>query len=355
MVPDKNSHQSGIGAIFIPTQAPETKPFLLTRTIGDKKTTEILLGYAERRLDRTDIRSIVELHHAMRIGMNLEAKLLNRIRNVETLLQSQLASTLIPTVGPTVQPAPPERSIAQPESIAAKRVAQVLAQSPFCDSRTLVIDIRPVPRSELRSILSDHANSIRRAIENPPELRAHGWGIRTGGAARFVDGNFVQTESHREVVNLYRDGELIVAALIYRHGLAWADKTDSRFHPLAFVEFVTNTLRFFRLVLADMGIKPQTLQVEIRLSNLLGDRTGTSLPAGPISSLGWTSGSKLAPSTEWSRTISLDPTTYEPARAAFLLLREVYVWFGHPEEAIPYTTGIGDNKVVDIEGISAIT
>jgi len=30
--PDKDTHQSGIGVIFIPTQAPETKPFLLTRT-----------------------------------------------------------------------------------------------------------------------------------------------------------------------------------------------------------------------------------------------------------------------------------------------------------------------------------
>jgi hypothetical protein len=67
--PDKNGHQSGIGVVFIPTQAPETKPFLLTRTIGDKKTTEILLGYAERHLDRTDIKSVVELHHAMRTGM----------------------------------------------------------------------------------------------------------------------------------------------------------------------------------------------------------------------------------------------------------------------------------------------
>jgi len=342
--PDKNTQQSGIGVIFIPTQDPETKPFLLTRTIGDKKTTEILLGYAERHLDRTNIKSMVELHHAMRTGMNLEATLLNRITNVETLLQRQLASTPIPTAGSTASPA-----------ITAKRVARILAQPQCSDTRTLVLIIRPVPGSELRSIFSDHPNSIRRAIEDPPELRAHGWGIRTGGPAQFVDGDFVQTESSREVVNLYRDGELIVAARIYRHGLAWADNTDSRFHPLALVEFVTNTLRFFRLVLADMRIEPQALQVEVRLGNLFRDTTGTSLPAGPINNVGWTFGSKLAPSADWWRTISLDPTNYEPARAAFLLLREVYAWFGHPEEAIPYTTATGDEKSVDVAGIAAIT
>jgi hypothetical protein len=340
--PDKDTPQSGMGVIFVPTQNPETKPFLLTRTIGGKKTTEILLGYAERHLDRTDIKSVVELHHAMRTGMNLEATLLNRITNVETLLQRQLATTLIPQLAAT-------------PAVTAKRVVRILAEQQFSDMRTLVIIIRPVPRSELRSIFSDHPNSIRRAIEDPPELRAHGWGIRTGGASRFVDGDFVQTESYREVVNLYRDGELIVAARIDRDSLAWADKTDSRLHPLAFVEFVTNTLRFFHLMLSDMRIEPQGLQIEIRLGNLFRDSNGTSLPAGPINNLGWTHGSKTAPSAEWSRTINVDPSTYDPARTAFLLLREVYVWFGHPEEAIPYTTRAGDEKVVDIAGITAIS
>ena len=46
--PVEATHTHGIGVIFVPTQSPDSKPFLLTRTIGDKKTTEILLGYADR-------------------------------------------------------------------------------------------------------------------------------------------------------------------------------------------------------------------------------------------------------------------------------------------------------------------
>jgi hypothetical protein len=341
--PDKTIPTRGVGVVFIPTQVPETKPFLLTRTIGDKKTTEILLGYAERHLDRTDIRSVVELHHAMRIGMNLEATLLNRITNVETLLQRQLAVTPIPQLGSS-----------DSFAITDGRVARVLARSQFSDTRTLAIMITPAPRSELRSIFSDNPNSIRRAVEDPPELRAHGWGIRTGGAAQFIDGNFIQNESDRKVVNLYRDGELIIAARIDRDFLAWGDKSDSIVHPLAFVEFVTNTLIFYRLVLADMRITPQSLQIEVRLSNLLKDSTGTALPAGPITNLGWTFGSKPAPAAALSRAIAVDASTYDPSRAAFLLLREVYVWFGHPEEEIPYTTGTGDEKVIDISATTAI-
>jgi hypothetical protein len=334
--PDKDTQKNGIGVIFIPTQSPDTKPFLLTRTIGDKKTTETLLGYVERHLDRTDIKSVVELHHAMRTGMNLEATLLNRITNIEALLKRQLLTP-----------------IPRPDST-AKRVGRILAQQQFSDTRTLVIIVSPLPRSELQSIFSDQLNSIRRTIENPPEIRAHGWGIRTGGAAQFIDGDFLQTESYRNVVNLYRDGELIVGARVDRDSLAWADTTDSRFHPLAFVEFVTNTLRFFSLVLMDMFEKPQSLEIEVRLRNLFRDSKKTSLPAGTINNVGLTFGSKQAPAAEWSRTITVDASTYNPQRTAFLFLREVYGWFGHSEEAIPYTIGVGDNKKIDVPTIAMI-
>ena len=66
-------------------------------------------------------------------------------------------------------------------------------------------------------------------------------------------------------------------------------------------------------------------------------------------------GSKQAPAPEWSRTIDIDPSTYNPARLAFRILREIYVWFGHFEEAIPYTIGVRDDKAVDISAIWAIS
>jgi hypothetical protein len=115
--PDGTNLTSGIGLIFIPAQDPAGKPFLITRTIGDKKTTEILVGYVERHIDRTDIGSVVELHHAMRTGMNLETTLLNRITNLEMLLERQIAST-----------PPPQPSLPLPLKITAARVSRALAK-----------------------------------------------------------------------------------------------------------------------------------------------------------------------------------------------------------------------------------
>lgn len=113
--PDATDQARGIGLIFIPNQDPAHRPFLITKTIGDKKTTEILVGYVERSLDRTRIVSVVEVHHAMRTGMNLEATLLNRITNVEALLERQIAAT------PPPQPASPI-----PAAKTAERVARAI-------------------------------------------------------------------------------------------------------------------------------------------------------------------------------------------------------------------------------------
>jgi hypothetical protein len=341
--PDENTPTSGMGLVFIPPQDPATKPFLITRSIGDKKTTEILLGYVERHVDRTDVNSVVELHHALRTGMNLEATLLSRVTNLETLLQRQLAST------PILQQSSPV-----PPAITDARVVRIVAKPQFSDTRTLVIIVTPAPPSELRSIFSDQPNSIRRALEDPPELRRRGWGIGTGSESRFIDGDFIQTDSFRHVVDLYRDGQFIVGVRIDGESLAWTDKTHGRIHPLAFVEFVTNALSFYRLVLADMRITPQALHIELRLGGLMTKGEGTSLPAGGINNVGWTLGYKVAPAAAWSRTITVDAATYSPPRAAFLLLREVYAWFGYSEEDIPYATGIGDDRVIDAIAISDI-
>jgi hypothetical protein len=83
----------GVGAILIPLQDDSPKPFLIRRSIGEnKKTSELLIGYVERRIDATDIRTIEELHHALKTGLNLERELLGRIANLETLIEKHFSA-----------------------------------------------------------------------------------------------------------------------------------------------------------------------------------------------------------------------------------------------------------------------
>jgi Putative DNA-binding domain len=81
----------GILVVFIPPQDELSKPFLITKTLTDKKITDVLVGYVERRLDSTEPRTVVELHHALRIGLNLERTLLGKIDGLETLMTQHFA------------------------------------------------------------------------------------------------------------------------------------------------------------------------------------------------------------------------------------------------------------------------
>ena len=92
-VPFGPDSTKGILVVFIPPQSERSKPFLLTKTLTDKKSTDVIIAYVERRLDFTDARSVVELHHALRIGLNLERELLGRMDNLEALMTKHFTGT----------------------------------------------------------------------------------------------------------------------------------------------------------------------------------------------------------------------------------------------------------------------
>ena len=89
-----DDQEKGIAVIFIPRQDERLKPFLITRTLGDKRSTEVLLGYVERRRDSTEVRSVVELHQALRSGFNFERELLGRLEYLESIIERHFSVNL---------------------------------------------------------------------------------------------------------------------------------------------------------------------------------------------------------------------------------------------------------------------
>jgi hypothetical protein len=224
------------------------------------------------------------------------------------------------------------------------------------DSRALILAAGPTENIELKTVFSEAPGSIRRLLENPPELRHHGWGLGTGAQAILVGGEFVRAENFREVVDLYRDGFLILSAEVNRNFLAWSAEDDVRIHPLALIELVDNFTRFYRLVLDDARSRPQGVEFRLELKNMHVDGKKTRLPSGPVGTWDWQfgTGSKEAPAENWRKAITVDTKTYDADQVAFLLVRELYFWFGHSEEDIPYTRLTDGTKAIDVEQIFKI-
>jgi hypothetical protein len=222
------------------------------------------------------------------------------------------------------------------------------------EARLLILAAMPIQAGELNTIFSDKPDGIRRKLESPPRLRASGWDLPSLGHSEFIRGESIRVvEPGRMIVDLYRDGTFILTGQVDRNFLAWSDKTDSHFHPLALIELTVNFTRFYQLVLQDLSVLPQDLilKVELRNMHLGGERT--KLGSGPVATYWPLSGGKEAPTDSWSRETTIPVQAYDPDRAAYSLIRALYSWFGHPEEAIPYVKD-PPGAIIDAAQISAL-
>jgi hypothetical protein len=221
------------------------------------------------------------------------------------------------------------------------------------NQRSLILSATPMEAAELRTVFSDRPGSIRRRLEDPPRLRDSGWDLQTLDHAKFLRGELIRVESFRMAVDLYRDGSLILGGLVYRDFLAWSDKSDLRIHPLALIELTVNFTRFYRLVLEDFRATPQRIGFRVELRNMHLANQKTLLRAGTAGAFrgeGWME----APADSWSADRVVSSERYDPDHVAFSLIRELYLWFGHSEEAIPYTKDTGDGRAINADQIASI-
>jgi hypothetical protein len=108
----------GVGVIFVPAQEDRAKPFLIRRVIGDhKKSSELMIGFVERRVDGTEVRTVAEIHHTLKVGLSFEREILGRIANLESLLAQHFSAKLA------------AESLEQREQTLTKRIARLIDEA----------------------------------------------------------------------------------------------------------------------------------------------------------------------------------------------------------------------------------
>lgn len=337
----------GVGTIFIPLQDDRAKPFLIKRVIGEnKKSTELMIGYVERRIEGTEVRTTAEIHHALKLGFSFEWELLGRIANLESLIEQHFSAKAA------------TESLEQREETLKKRIARLIDEAnDMKEQRNFVLSVIPTEHAELRTIFSDRPDSIKRQLETPRGLRLNGWDLRTGDQAKFIRGELIRVEGYRSIIDLYRDGTFIFNGLIDRNFLAWSDEANARLHPLALAEVVINFARFYRLVLDDFRIAPSHLEFRMDLRNIWLGNEKTRLPACPVSDqwCGERARPQLeAPANRWSHKFLVPSGAYNPDQVAFRLIHELYIWFGHSEESIPYRKETEAGTISDADAMANI-
>jgi hypothetical protein len=326
-IPMKGDVQKGVVVIDIPPQKAASKPYLVVKTFDGAKYSETLLGYAERKGDTSKPLGVAELQAALRAGLNYDAVMNTRFEALETLIKAS----------PTSSPPIPEMKIA--EETIKQRIETAEAQDQLGKQRHIVLAAVPTPPNSLKTIFVSSDESIKRQLEHPPHFRERGWDLAHFGYAKIIKGEFVRVGvTDIKVVDLYRDGMMIAAALADANFLAWSQHEKQRLNPLALIEFISSFLNLYDRVLKDFSFKPSTITIRVELRHMHHGETRTKLAPYGLDNMSQQFGmhEQSAPADIGSFEITAPANDFDPLSVVFDVVKEIYLWFGIEEDKIPY-------------------
>jgi hypothetical protein len=126
-----------------------------------------------------------------------------------------------------------------------------------------------------------------------------------------------------------------------------------RINPLVLIEATYLFVELSRLIFEKARPEPKTIQYALGLKNMTLDGRPCVLTPGPLAGFAWEFGTDFQqpPQPDISVSVIWNDPQIKLGRVAFLLVREVYRWFGIEDEAIPYKEREGDEFVLSPEQI----
>ncbi len=344
----EDDNNKGIIVIEIPPQEESLKPFLISKIIEEKKASETIFGYAERKGDRSDPKKIEGIYKIMRDGLFYDKKIEDRFNNLESVMQLFLKKGR------------EEEQKNKDKDLINKRVNQTL-QSYGKYKRIITLIAYPKEKSaELKSLFTNEEGSIKRKLEDPPlnagKIRHAGWSLETLDRGKIIEGQFVRVQNgDRKTIDLYNDGTLIFTGLADESFLAHASQDGLSINSIGLIELVYNFISSYREVINDLTNKPSIISIEFRFFNMHLGGKKTYLIEGPIDAL-FLGEKHEALQNDYSlkNPIDFNVQDFEAekvAETAYKVIEKIYLWFGISLDKIPYTKIENSVMSINIEQI----
>jgi hypothetical protein len=201
------------------------------------------------------------------------------------------------------------------------------------------------------------AAPFKSLLENPGNLRYAGWDLTTNGPARIIKGDYIElTSAERKRIQVYEDGSLFVRVSADSDYLSWGlNDSDFRETPrlntLALIEFSLNFCRLCSALTKFMEPQPTEVELKVEIRNAFFDKSKLFLIPHPVSTRWflYTDERCVAPEPSTTRRLSVatEQLQRRPDVVAFLLVRQIFLWFGASPDTIPYSSSENDFKFID--------
>lgn len=323
----------GFGIITVPPQPEEVKPFLVTQTIHSSgKRSDILFGYAERKLDISSPATIFELHQLLRDGLRYNKLLSARFDALEARLRIN------------------EQTRPHPQIEIKTRIQELLKVNDLGTSSHFVLAAYPSNPSELPDFFNAKSDSIVKRLEKPPITRENGFVVIRSGIAKIVAGELWRVgDDGRKVVDLYPDGVLVFGCLAGEWFLGWGTQ-ESRINTLVLAEVVYNFCLLYGEVIKEFLQLPDRLHFRFEFGNMHPTDGKPKIYIVPHEMGGfWPSfpdEGNSAPRNSGEGEIQIPGDEFDPAVVAFKIVEKIYNWFSFTSDSIPYTEEVdGQRKI----------
>ena len=331
-------------AFVIPQVDEEHRPVLVAKSIVSSagKKSELVFGYFERIRSHVAHHDVRHIHSLVRAGRRFDIELRDQLASIRTAI----SDLHIPT------PAP-EQAISN-QSV-SNRVLNAITEVQLANSARFILIAVPKQRFDLPSIFESRESTLVQLIDDPPEIRESGFDIGAGGNSRIVEGKYRQAILLRSrLLRIHRDGVIIFLSRGNENGLCWGRRDEQQqallINQLALVEMTyLFTLLAYRAY-AGLLTKCSEFDLVLGLHHLARDGINCSLQGGK---LGSGRPKKIAPAADEEFKCTIRFYMDSPERAAFLLVAEVYAWFGLDADQVPYSIGAEGGRKIDPNSIKA--
>lgn len=348
-IPSSKKSNVGIVIIEVGNQDSLWRPFVITKTIKDNgKPSSVFFAYTERSLDRSAPMGIHQLHLLLRDGMRVGTSPLETKPLPSTgAHKPQPSNDAEPTqTTPNSKAVTRESGTDNTLTLLKKRTRNATQVAQLADKPVFTLAARPKPLTEIKGLFSSRNEDVVRLLENPPELRASGFGPGAGINSRIVENGEARRTAIEgyKLLEFWRDGAMVFVATGGPDFLSWGSKATDllRINQLTLIE---TTALFSKLVNEVLTRFSNPTPTEV--SYLLEIRRMTiEKPAilFPDALSTFPHGHHDAPGSE-KEVFMTFPVETDTRIVALRLVARIYNWFAFDEDKIPYTEEIAPGMI----------
>ena len=323
----------GKGVAAIVVEGAASKPYIVGKMMDETgQSIGAHFGFFERKQDVIPPVSVARIQQQLAAGQQWTS-IDQRLQAIESNISSW------------GKKGPPVMSTGITEKIRSERLKAARIAVERDDAPLVYFMASAEGECDFPTLFRSRAERVVRLIEKPPQLREQGFEIWAGDTSAILLGRMRRNmlAGHR-LIELWKDGLFIFIAPGDEDFLGWRmGGGDRPIHIRNFVlaESILAFCWLMKFIFEEADPKPPVLRLTVGFDNLTRPSGAATLSTAPEGRMTFLGNTRSAPGPQLEVYQLADLADYDPEHLCFLLMADIYHWFGYDSMSVPYVDQSG--------------